>query len=125
MNILRVIAALSFALAPAVLSPQNAPATPEALWTWFGDCNENRKMGLDLVLNGKAIYRSSFPICPISDLSKETRKTLAFAIKGGHVFQGEYHTAQTQTIEGNIWQAGTDRGTILLGVSFPPQTKFC
>jgi hypothetical protein len=117
-NILRVLAALGFAFIPAVLPAQDAPATRETLWTWFGNCNQDRKMELELLMNGKAIYRSSFPICPISDRSKETRKTIAFSIKGGHISQGEYHTTQSQTIEGNIWQAGADPGAILLGFSF-------
>jgi hypothetical protein len=117
MNILRVLATLSFAL-PAVLSPQEAPASRERLWTWFGNCNEDRRIAIELLMNGKVVYHSSFPICPISDPSKETKKTVAFSIKGGHVFQGEYHTSQTQTIEGNIWQAGADPDAILLGVSF-------
>ncbi len=118
MKIFCVLAALSFALTPAVVSAQEALPARETLWTWFGNCNEDRKMTLELLMNGKAIYRSSFPICPISDPSKETKKTIAFSIKGGHVFQGEYHTAQTQMIEGNIWQAGADPGAILLGISF-------
>ena len=59
-------------------------------------------MGLEVALNGKVIYRSSFPICPIQDRSAEVRKTLVFTLKGGHSFQGEYHTTPLQTIEGNI-----------------------
>ena len=43
---------------------------------------------------------------------------MAFYFKGGHEFQGEYRTAKTQTIEGNIWQAAEDPDGLLLGVSF-------
>jgi hypothetical protein len=78
-------------------------------------------MGLEVLLNGKIIHRSAFPICPISDRPEETdhqQKIVAFSFKGGHLFQGEYHTTRRQTIEGNIWQAGTDPGAILFGVSF-------
>jgi len=78
-------------------------------------------MGLEVLLNGRVIHRSSFSICRISDRFKETdrqQKIVAFSFKGGHVFQGEYHTTRTQTIEGSIWQAGTDPGTILFGISF-------
>jgi hypothetical protein len=59
--------------------------------------------------------------CPIADSSEEVggqQKIVAFSFKGGYVFQGEYHTTRTQTIEGRIWQAGTDPGVILFGVSF-------
>jgi len=76
----------------------------------------------------KIIYRSSFPVCPINDYSEKVKGLLSargtqahklvFSFKGGHVFQGEYHTTPTQTIEGNVWQAGTNPGAILLGISF-------
>ncbi|MGA7566049.1 MAG: hypothetical protein WBW53_08245 [Terriglobales bacterium] len=75
-------------------------------------------MGLEIVLNRKVVYRSSFPVCPIGDRSEEIGKRVIFSFKGGHVFQDEYHTTPAQTIEGNLWQAGTDPGSILLGVSF-------
>lgn len=75
-------------------------------------------MGLEVALTGKVIYRTSFPICPIRGRSEEVNKTLVFSFRGGHVFQGEYHTNPAQTVEGNIWQAGSDPGVILLGVSF-------
>lgn len=77
-------------------------------------------MGFELWMNGAMIHRTSFPICPIQDLSEEDphQRILRFFFKGGYVFQGEYHTKTAQKIEGNIWQAGTDGGDILLGVSF-------
>jgi hypothetical protein len=61
---------------------------------------------------------SVIPICSIHDRSEEVKNTLRFSLKGGQVFQGEYHTTPAQTIVGNIWQAGSDPGVILLGVSF-------
>jgi len=67
---------------------------------------------------GEVISRSTFPICPIKRRSEESEKTTVFSFKGGYVFQGEYRTARTQMIQGNIWQAGSDPGVILLGVSF-------
>jgi len=109
---------LVLALTPSLLWPQVAQVTPKPLWSWFGQCTEERYMRLEILLNGKVLQQSSFPICPIGDRSKETEKIVAFTFKGGHVFQGQYHTTRTQTIEGNIWQAGTDPGVILLGVSF-------
>jgi hypothetical protein len=85
-------------------------------------------MGLEVVLSRKVIYRSSFPICPINDYSDKVKhllsargtpgRELVFSFKGGHVFQGEYRTTPTQTIEGNVWQSGADPGVILLGLSF-------
>ena len=67
---------------------------------------------------GKSSTDHSFPICPIADRSGEVEKRVVFSFKGGHIFQGEYRTRRTDSIEGNIWQAGSDPGVILFGVSF-------
>jgi hypothetical protein len=83
-------------------------------------------MRLEVLLSGNVIHRSSFPICSITDRSEEVdnqQKIVAFSFKGGYVFQSEYHTARTQTIEGNIWQAGADPGAILFGISFTSQNQ--
>jgi len=118
MPALRILIALALALIPAAVSPQDSAAPNEKLWTWFGTCTEDQKMGIEMLLDGKTVYRSSFPICQISDRSKETDKSVAFTFKGGHNFQGEYHTTPAQTIEGDIWQADADTDDILLGISF-------
>jgi len=114
----RFFALLMIVFAPQLLSSQNAQASPDSLWSWFGNCNNKRYMGLEVRVQEKVIQRLSFPICPISDRSKEVDKRVVFSFKGGHVFQGEYQTTPTQTIEGNIWQAGADPGAILFGISF-------
>jgi hypothetical protein len=80
-------------------------------------------MGLEILLSKKIIYRSSFPICPIADRSKEVQKTLVFSFKGGHLFQGEYQTTPHQTVEGNIWLAGSDPGVLLFGISFSARNQ--
>jgi hypothetical protein len=101
---------------PDVIEPPIA-----RLWSWFGDCGKETNVGLEVLLDGKVIEHLSFPICPILNGSEESyanRKTVAFSFKGGHIFKGEYRTRRTETIEGNIWQAGTDPGVILLGISF-------
>ena len=101
-------------------------APTEPLCSWFGNCNDKEYMGLEVLLSGKTIHRSSFPVCRISDLSEELgpkQKTLAFSFKGGHVFQGEYATRREQTIEVNVWQAGADPGAILFGVSFTSKNQ--
>jgi hypothetical protein len=98
-----------------------SPVKDEAAWQWFQNCRENKAMRLEVLLDGKIIYRSSFPICRAntgSNPAEGRQRTIAFYFKGGRVFQGEYHTARTQIIEGNIWQAGADPDAMLLGVSF-------
>src|SRR5262249_21986459 len=119
---------LIMVIAQPLLSSQEHPIAPKRIWSWFGDCGQKRYMRLEVVLSRKIIYRSSFPLCPIADYSKKVEDLLSargarepklvFSFKSGHVFQGKYHTTPTQTIEGNVWQAGTDPGVIMLGITF-------
>jgi hypothetical protein len=128
MHRFRFLLVLILVIAPPLLSSQESEVAPDRLWSWFGNCSQTRYMGIEVVLSQKVIYRSSFPVCPIGDYSKKVEdllsargapgRKLVFSFKGGHVFQGEYHTTPTQTIEGNVWQAGTDPGAILFGLSF-------
>ena len=115
-----VLGLLVVALASSFAFPQKPDVVSKPLWSWSGDCNEKRHLGIEVMLRGKLIYQASFPICPVGDGSPKIRskQTAVFQFKGGHVFQGEYHTVRTETIEGNIWQAGTDPGAILFGLSF-------
>jgi hypothetical protein len=101
-----------------LLSAQQSKVASGQLWSWFANCAEKKYMGLEITQNRKVIYRSSFPVCAIVDRSEEVEKRLVFSFKGDHVFQGEYHTTATQSVEGNIWQAGTDPGVIVFGISF-------
>jgi hypothetical protein len=117
MRVFPIFAFLSLVLTPNLLA-QNVASSGDKLWTWFGDCSERRGIELEVLIGGKRIYKSSFPICPISDISQETRKTVVFNFNSEHTFQSEYHTTRMQSIEGNIWQAGADSGVILLGISF-------
>jgi hypothetical protein len=116
---------LLVAFNPPHLSAQESRVSPEPLWTWFGNCSNKKHMGLEVLMNGTVIHRSSFPICRINYRYQEVdarQKIVVFFFKGGYVFQGQYHTVRTQTIEGNIWQAGADLDAIILGVSFSSPT---
>ena len=128
MHRLRFLPVLILVIAPPLLSSQESYVVPERLWSWFGDCSQKKYMGLEVVVSRKVIYRSSFPVCPINDYSEKVKDLLSardtpghklvFSFKGGHVFQGEYHTTRSQIIEGNVWQSGTGPGVILFGLSF-------
>jgi len=99
---------------------------PEPRMYWFGKCRESTYLGIEVLVSGKMIHRSSFPICPVdsSSTEKEPRpKIVAFFMKGGNVFQGKYRTTPSQKIEGNIWQAGADPGAIIFGVSFAAKNQ--
>ncbi len=79
-------------------------------------------MGIEVTVDGRSVFKSSFPICKTIQAPARGRngnqKILVFKFKGGRMFQGEYRTTDTETIEGNIWQAGADPDDLILGVSF-------
>jgi len=108
------------------LEPPQAETVPSPVWRWFQTCSESTTMGVDVVLEGKLVYRSSFPICNgagAPNNSDGKQKTLSFSFNGGHLFQGEYHTAPAQRVKGNIWQAGADLDDLILGVSFATKNQ--
>lgn len=86
-------------------------------WHWFQSCGRSTKnLGLVVQLDSKTVYRSQFPLCRNNEPPSDRK--ISFHIKGGHVFRGDYRTSPSQTIEVNIWQAGADPNTLLLGVKF-------
>lgn len=108
--------AVSVAALPQDVTCSSAAASA---WHWFQNCDGTKNLGLVVLLDGKPVYRSQFPVCRNNGPTPtaEERK-MVFHFKGGHVFQGEYRTSNTQTIEANIWQAGADPDSLLLGVTF-------
>jgi hypothetical protein len=98
-----------------------ASPTAEPVWFWFGDCRKTVMMGVEIVVEGQAVYHSSFKACRMTRTVANTeneRRTRVFYFSGGHIFQDTYRTSTGEKIEGNIWQAGADPDDILLGVSF-------
>jgi hypothetical protein len=93
--------------------------TPEVVWTWSKQCIATDKLGVTVRLDRKVLYRGVLPICLGSRDAENGRAEFHFA--GGHLFQGEYRTRSTESIEGDIWQAGGERDALILGISF--QTK--
>lgn len=102
--------------------PQNATPNSAAVgaWHWFESCEGEKHLGLVVLLDGKSVYRSKFSVCLNNDRPTPTaeERKIVFHLKGGRVFQGEYRTSPTQTIEADIWQAGADPDALLLGVTF-------
>jgi hypothetical protein len=116
-----VILLLNVSAVSSAASPQDAVRNSEATgsWHWFEGCGNTKTLGLVVLLDGKAVYRSQFSVCRNNGPTPtaEERK-IVLRFKGGRVFQGEYRTSATQTIEVNIWQAGADSDALLLGVTF-------
>ena len=105
---------------PAVAS-QEGP-----VWFWFATCG-GPVMKLEVRLDQNIIYQSSFPLCRAersSAHSEGQKKTLDFVFNAPRaiVWQGyrdeDNTTDPNQEIKGNIWLAGADPNTMILGVSF-------
>ena len=102
------------------------PAQEGPVWFWFATCG-GPVMKLEVRLDQKIIYQSSFPLCRAersSAHSKGQKKKLEFVLKAPRaiVWQGyrdeDNTTDPDQEIEGNIWLAGADPDAMILGVSF-------
>jgi hypothetical protein len=100
---------------------QTPSTRPQAGWYWYGGCREPKTLGLEILLDGKSIYHSSFRICRMRSTDVPPLREgpeVAFSLRGGHVFQGNLRTSPKEMVEANIWQAGCEPDGLLLGISF-------
>lgn len=105
--------------APAIARQQPSPAqgTGDAVWTWSKRCSDDHKLGVTVRLDDKVLYRGVLPICHGSRDAEDGQVKFHFA--GGNTFrQRGYRTRSTDSIEGDIWQAGGDPDALILGISF-------
>jgi len=102
--------------APAVAQSSSVAEKSDVVWTWSNRCNGDYKLGATVHLDGKVLYRGVLPICRGSRDAEDGRADFQFA--GGHTFQREYRTRTTDSIEGDIWQAGGETDALILGISF-------
>jgi hypothetical protein len=110
---------LSFGTAynTALLQDATRSSGTTVAWHWFQSCGGRaNNLGLVVLIDGKSVYRSQFPVCRNNEPSPT--RTIAFHIKGGHVFRGDIRTSPSQTIEVNIRQAGADPHSLPLSVTF-------
>jgi len=107
---------LAAALAVAQQSPSHSQTNTDVVWTWSKQCSGNHKIGVTVRIDTTVLYRGVLPICHGSRNAENGRVEFHFA--GGHTFQSEYRTGSTDSIEGDIWQAGGDPGDLILGISF-------
>lgn len=96
--------------------PTSRRETPEVVWTWSKHCDGTQKLGVTVRLDRKVLYRGVLPICHGSRNAEDGR--VEFHFEGGHLFQGEYRTRSTDSIQGDIWQAGGEPDALILGISF-------
>ena len=120
MKLLKAILLAVMIVSPALASQE------ELVWFWFASCG-GPQMKLEVRLDEKIIYQSSFPLCQAkrsSDHSQGQSRQLHFTFNAPRtiVWQGyrdeDNTTNPNQVIEGDIWLAGADPDALLLGVSF-------
>src|SRR5437879_1085397 len=119
------VVALALSLAPLGAGSQTLPLPSEQIvWHWFGECSEANLITAEVLLNGKSIYKSSFPICRMrrGDIQPKPQQRILYFF-----FQEEtkslFGEPQAQQIEGNIWEAGGEHNSIILGVSFSTKDR--
>jgi hypothetical protein len=110
------VLALLFALPSFAQQPASQPEPPDTVWTWSQQCGNHHKLGVTVRLGPRVLYRGVLLICRGSRDAENGRAAFRFA--GGHFFQGEYRTHSTDSIEGDIWQAGAESDSLILGISF-------
>ena len=89
----------------------------DGVWIWSKQCSSgNRKLRVTVRLRNKVLYRGVIAVCVGSRDAEDGRVEFKFA--GGHVFQGEYRTRSTDSVQGDIWQAGGEPDALILGISF-------
>jgi hypothetical protein len=101
--------------------PTARPETPEVVWTWSKQCGDNHTLGVTVQLASKVLYRGVVLICRGTRNAADGR--VEFHFVGGHFFQGKYRTRSTDSIEGDIWQAGGESDALILGISFDTKNQ--
>lgn len=92
--------------------------TEGPVWHWYDQCAQGKTVEIQLLLDGKPFYESEFHAChvPRSQIQPEQqRRVMKFAYpQSGNKRLG---AQDSEKIEGDIWEAGSDTNAILLGVS--------
>lgn len=95
-------------------------AKNDVVWHWSSHCRRYaRIIYVDVTLSGKAVYHTSLSACPVQRAlikpeSEENRLVFHFKEMAQHYFEKPV----SGEVEGNIWEAGSERSAILLGISF-------
>ena len=102
-------------------TPAHAEKTSGGVWTWSERCHGDHKLGVTVRLSTEVLYKGVLSICRGSRDAENGRAVFHFA--GGHLFQGKYHTHSTDSIKGDIWQAGGESDALILGISFDTKNQ--
>lgn len=119
--LLSLLPMLFAASLPAGAQTQSGP-----VWFWFATCG-GPAMSLEVKLDGKTLYKSTFPVCRASRKSPasqgETGSVQFYFRPGRPIKWSGYRerpetTGADQLIEADLWQAGADPDDLIIGASF-------
>jgi hypothetical protein len=100
---------------PAVAQHPAFQKTPDIVWTWSKQCDAKQQLRVTVRLESKLLYEGLLPICRGNRGAEDGR--VEFHFSSDHVFGGEYRARKSDSIEGDIWQAGGEMDALMLGVS--------
>lgn len=98
----------------------------EPVWFWFATCG-GPLMTLEVQADNRIVHKSTFPLCRANREAVQSQGQagrIEFTWRPNRVVvwegyrEAEDRSAANQVLEGNIWQAGAEPGTMTFGVSF-------
>src|ERR1043166_7430746 len=98
---IRLLWALTLLL-PLRLIAQTTTSDDPLLWSWFGTCPQSARMTIEVRVAGQLRHKSIVPLCHLQrgEISKRQYSAmLKFRFRGGRVFQDEYRTKRSATVE--------------------------
>lgn len=103
---------------------QQIRAEGEYVWHWSNQCRNPKRIGVAVTLNGNTAYKASIPVCRIKSVdlgTGEKQATLSFTLRDPkRTFFGE---PVGTPVNWSIWEAGSESGSITLGVSASQGTR--
>ena len=110
---------MASALGQSVTTESNVP-----VWHWSRGCAKAHKVELQVIMDGAAIYSSSLSVCPMlrgSMIPEPKQQTLEFTLptKAKQRLRAPVKVA----VEGNIWEAGSESNSVILGISFSTKNQ--
>lgn len=101
--------------APAVAQHPSLHGAPDVVWTWSNKCDATKQLRVTVRLERKLLYDGLLSICRGNRNAEDGRAEFHFS--SDHLFGGEYRARKSDTIEGDIWQAGGETDALMLGIS--------
>jgi hypothetical protein len=127
---MRILTLFLFVIVFSTNSTPTMSAQEEPVWFWFATCG-GPAMTLELQLDKVAIYQSTFPLCRAerSSADSQARATAEFVFRPERAItwkgyrDNDVTSQANQRIEANLWQAGADPDSLLIGVTFSDDSQ--